>query len=146
MNTLSISDIFANLNFYKQHYLSIISDPLQYSTKVRDAWIEIWPLEAQPLYLGDLLQLWFSQKWRIDSPRNTFRQLWGAQDSQVQNQALAHQQAVYLYQLKGNLLSGRNQARLWSVLEQKQLSFSVDSVFQYFCIFRALSRPSGLLS
>ena len=56
MNTLSISDIFSQFSYYQEHYLSILSTPEQYSTALEGAFIHVWPLSPQDLYLGDLLQ------------------------------------------------------------------------------------------
>jgi hypothetical protein len=68
MNTLTISDIFANLADYQDQYLSIISNPEQYYTPVESAYIDVWPVGYTGLYLGDLLQLWFSERWLVNSP------------------------------------------------------------------------------
>ncbi len=68
MNTLTISDIFANLADYQDQYLSIISNPEQYYTPVESAYIDVWPVGCTDLYLGDLLQLWFSERWLVNSP------------------------------------------------------------------------------
>ena len=68
MNTLNISDIFSQFSYYQEHYLSILSTPEQYYTAVEGAYIHVWPLAPQDLYLGDLLQLWFSEKWLINTP------------------------------------------------------------------------------
>jgi len=48
---------------------------------------------------------------------------------------------LYLYQLNGSALTGRNNSKVWSVSEQKKLSVSLDSVFKYLCIYKGTSRP-----
>ena len=68
MQTLTIAEIFSDFSFYQDHYLSIIAQPEQYFTPVQGVFIQVWPVGTQPLYLGDLLQLWFSEKWLIQSP------------------------------------------------------------------------------
>ena len=50
MNTLTISDIFANLATYQDQYLSIISNPEQYYTPVESAYIDVWPVGCVDLY------------------------------------------------------------------------------------------------
>ena len=70
MHTLTIAEIFSNFSFYQNHYISIIQDPERYQTAVEDACIQVWPVGTQPLYLGDLLQLWCSDKWLINAPSN----------------------------------------------------------------------------
>ena len=66
MNTLTISDIFANLADYQDQYLFIISNPEQYYTPVELAYIDVWPVGYTDLYVGDLLQLWFSERWLVN--------------------------------------------------------------------------------
>ena len=39
MNTLTIPEVFSNIDFYKENYLSIISDSAQYYTEVENAHI-----------------------------------------------------------------------------------------------------------
>ena len=58
MNALTISDIFSNLEYYKEQYLAILAHPEQYFTPVAHAYVQVWPLAKEQLYLGDLLQLW----------------------------------------------------------------------------------------
>ena len=69
MNTLTIPQIFSQLSFYQDHYLEIIQDSAQYFTLVAGAEIRLWPLATKQLYLGDLLQLWFAEKWLVEKER-----------------------------------------------------------------------------
>ena len=69
MNTLSIPQIFSQLAYYQENYLQIIADPAQYYIPVKDAHITLWPLAQKSLYLGDLLQLWFAEKWLVETER-----------------------------------------------------------------------------
>ena len=55
--------------FYQDHYLDIIQDSAQYFTPVAGAEIRLWPLATKQLYLGDLLQLWFAEKWLVEQER-----------------------------------------------------------------------------
>lgn len=137
MNTLTVAQIFSNFQFYQENYLSIISNPTEYHTPVDSAYISVWPLGDTQLHLGDLLQLWFSEKWLINSPiqlllQNTVR---------GQKKPFQRDQDLYLYQLAGSALSGTNTSKVWSRSEQKTLAVSLNSVFQYVCEFKGTTRP-----
>ena len=138
MHTLTIAEIFSNLSFYQDNYLSIIQDSVQYRTVVEDAYIQVWPVGTEQLYLGDLLQLRFSDKWLINSPCQLLLESY----SNGRKKPLQRDHDLYLYQLNGSALSGRNNSKVWSVSEQKKLSVSLDSVFKYLCIFKGTHRPS----
>ena len=133
MHTLTIAEIFSNLSFYQTNYLSILQDTQRYETAVEDAYIQVWPIGTQPLYLGDLLQLWFSDKWLINSPCQLLLDSY----SKGRKQFLQRDHDLYLYQLNGSALSGRNNSKVWSLSEQKKLSVSLDSVFKYLCIYKS---------
>ena len=137
MNTLNISDIFSQFSYYQEHYLSILSTPEQYYTAVEGAYIHVWPLAPQDLYLGDLLQLWFSEKWLIQS---TCQLLSDHLDNGTKK-PLQRDHDLYLYQLAGSALSGSNRSRVWSVSEQKQLRVELDSAFRYLCEYKATTQP-----
>ena len=137
MNTLSISDIFSNFEFYQNNYLSIISNPEQYYQPVESAYINVWPFGHVDLYLGDLLQLWFSEKWLIDSP---ILRLFEHPDD-GRKIPFQRDQDLYLYQLSGSALSGSNRSRVWSKSEQKSYRVSLESVFRYFCEYKGTTRP-----
>ena len=89
------------------------------------------------LCLGDLLQLWFSEKWLI----NTNCRLLSNTNEQVSGKALQREQDLYLFQLSGSTLSGSNHAQVWSVSEQKIIYVALDSVFKYYCYFESIERP-----
>ncbi|OTG66531.1 hypothetical protein [Acinetobacter silvestris] len=137
MNTLTIPEIFTNIDFYKENYLSILSNTEQYQTYVEDAFIDIWPVGKIALSLGDLLQLWFSEKWLINSPCHLLLE----NDYRGRKQSIQRDHDLYLYQLNGSALSGINNSKVWSVSESTQLSLLLDSVFKYFCIYRGTERP-----
>ena len=132
MTTLTISDIFSHLNDYKKNYLEIISHPDQYFTPVEAAYIHVWPLGHIPLYLGDLLQLWFSEKWLIDEPCLRLS------DHPDDGRKLPLQRSadLYLYQLSGSALSGSNRSQVWSISEQRQVRVSLSSALKYYCIYK----------
>ncbi|WP_236765705.1 hypothetical protein [Acinetobacter junii] len=70
MTTLRIESIFSNFSFYKQNYLNIINDPSQYYQVVESANIHFASFSDERLYLGDLLQLWLSDKWTEHQLKN----------------------------------------------------------------------------
>ena len=74
MHTLTIAEIFSNLSFYQDHYLEIIEDPQQYYTLVENCFQNTFPFKQQALFLGDLLQLWFGDKWKIQNAKNLLTQ------------------------------------------------------------------------
>ena len=137
MNTLTISDIFANLSDYQDQYLSILSNPEQYYTPVESAYIDVWPVGCSYLYLGDLLQLWFSERWLITSSC----QLLTVPTDKTAKKSFQREQDLYLYQLSGNALSGSNRAKVWSISEGKSLEVNLDSTFKYYCIYKGAKRP-----
>ena len=135
MNTLSIPQIFAHLPFYQQHYLEILQDSTQYYTPVEQAYIHLWPFKPQPLYLGDLLQLWFSEKWHTEQPQE-----FGFEIFLRLPEDLATEKK-FIYAIQGNLLTGENQTSLWqSDSAQTQIS-SVANISKYYFEFKALTRP-----
>lgn len=135
MNTLTILNIFSNFSFYKENYLSLIHDPTHYFTPVEDAYIEAWPAAKKSLVLGDLLQLWFSEKWLLnDSIQKLF-------DVQSKKRISVLSQDVYVYQITGNLLTGSNQSKAWSLKKQQGSDVSLDRVVKFYAECWALNRP-----
>ena len=136
MNTLTISQIFSNFSFYQENYLSILADQTRYQIPVEDAYVNVWPLGHRQLCLGDLPQLWLSQKWRIDVPCH----LRYEHKDDGRKTPLHREQDLYLYQLAGSALSGSNRAKVWSVSEQKVLTVELDSALKYYCFQKASNR------
>ncbi|QOW45408.1 MULTISPECIES: hypothetical protein [Acinetobacter] len=137
MNTLSISDIFSNLSFYQENYLSILQNSEHYYTEVEHAYFEVWPFGEKKLFLGDLLQLWFSEKWLINAKCRLLT------DASTQNtqQSIQREHDLYLFQLVGSTFSGANHAKVWSISEQKVVHIALDRVFKYYCFFESIERP-----
>ena len=133
MSALSISEIFANIHFYQEHYLSILSKPDQYYIEVPEAYIQVWPFGKQNLYLGDLLQLWFAEKWLIHSTQTTFVH------NLIADQSQERVADLYLYQLHGNALTGKNQSIAWSVETHTPQVIQVQGVLQHFCEYKTLA-------
>lgn len=136
MNTLTISQIFSNFSFYQENYLSIIADHNQYQTSVEGSYVNVWPLGLRELVLGDLLQLWFSEKWLVNSPCH----LRFEHKDDGRRILLQRAQDLYLFQLAGSALSGSNRSKVWSVSEQKVLTVELDSALKYYCFQKGSNR------
>lgn len=134
MNTLSIPQIFSQLAYYQDNYLDIIQDPTQYFTPVAEAEIRLWPLATKQLYLGDLLQLWFAEKWLVEKERQfSFEVFLNAPETQ--------QKDLYIYAISGNLLTGSNQSKVWQTSVEQIQTLSVANVSRHYFEFQGLSRP-----
>ena len=136
MNTLTIPQIIANFAFYKENYLSIIKNADQYYVPVEGAEVQVWPLASHQLFLGDLLQLWFAGKWTVDNKRNLLINTILTDKTLDQKE-----QDLFIYEIKGSLVSGEDTSTSWSRSENKAVDISVGSIFQFYCIFKGLSRP-----
>lgn len=137
MNTLSISDIFSNFSFYQENYLSILQNPEHYYTEIEQAYFEVWPFGEKKLFLGDLLQLWFSEKWLI----NAKCQLLTDSNTKNTKTTIQREHDLYLFQWVGSTFSGANHAKVWSISEQKVIHIALDRVFKYYCFFESIERP-----
>jgi hypothetical protein len=135
MTILSIQSIFSNLSFYQDHYLEIIEDPQQYYTSVENCFLNTFPFKQQALFLGDLLQLWFGDKWKIQNAKNLLTQ---------KNVLTVNEHfPLYLFQLGGELILGANTALAWSVAENKIVAVQVKSIWQYAVFSHLCSRPKN---
>ncbi len=136
MNTLSIPQIFSQLTYYQESYLQIIADPAQYYIPVTDAHIKLWPLAQQSLYLGDLLQLWFAEKWLVETERQfSFEVFLNADYLKEQSKEL------YIYAISGNLLTGTNQSKAWQASTAQIQDVELANVSKHYFEFQGLSRP-----
>lgn len=140
MNTLSISQIFSNLSFYKENYLAILSDPKQYQISVDEAFIEVWPFKKESLCLGDLLQLWFAQKWLAKAPIDYQFELF--LNVNVEDDKRNAEKDLYLYAITGNILTGRNETCAWSIKNNQTETLQIDNVLQNYCTFKACQYPT----
>lgn len=134
MNTLTIPQIFSQLSFYQDHYLDIIQDPAQYFTPVAGAEICLWPLATKQLYLGDLLQLWFAEKWLVEKERQFSFEIF-------LNTPETQQKDHYIYALTGNLLTGSNRSKVWQASAKETRELSVANVSKHYFEYRALTQP-----
>lgn len=136
MNTLSIPQILSQLTYYQENYLQIIADPAQYYIPVTDAHIKLWPLAQQSLYLGDLLQLWFAEKWLVETERQfSFEVFLNADYLKEQSKEL------YIYAISGNLLTGTNQSKAWQASTAQIQDVELANVSKHYFEFQGLSRP-----
>ena len=134
MNTLTIPQIFAQLSFYQENYLDIIQDSTRYFTPVHGAEIRLWPLATKQLYLGDLLQLWFAEKWLVEKERQFSFEIF-------LNMPEAQKKDLYIYELAGNLLTGSNQSKVWQASAKETQVLSVANVSKHYFEYRALTQP-----
>ena len=134
MNTLTIPQIFSQLSFYQDHYLEIIQDSAQYYTPVADAKIDLWPFAAKQLYLGDLLQLWFAEKWLVEKERQFSFEVF-------LNMPEIRPKELIIYAISGNLLTGTNQSKVWQVSSAQTQKLSVANVSKHYFEYCALTRP-----
>lgn len=135
MTTLTISEIFNNFSFYEQYYPAILNNSEQYHAIVEDSLLDVWPLSTKPLYLGELLQLWLSQKWRVNQACQV------KQQDCLKNllQPLVNRDDLYVYQIQGNLVLGRAVIKAWSILEQREIELITESSLQYYCTYKSVS-------
>jgi len=138
MNTLSIPEIFSQFSYYQENYLSLIQQPELYYTAVEGAFVSIQPFATVQLYLGDLLQLWFSEKWLVESERES----WIATYFSEQTEA---QERVYIYALEGKLWSKSLQAQAWSKSQHASCTIQLERTLKYYCYYKALTAPQSKL-
>lgn len=120
MNTLSITDILKNFAFYEARYAQIIHSA-EYFTEVSLSSSN----QVQPVYLGDLLILWLSGKWRISQ---TILSSW--------NQFLGDIHAVqkdelYLLSIEQPNLWSSTTVKAWSVSRQTIVDIQLEHAVLY---------------
>jgi len=119
MKTLTIASIFSNFDFYQRNYLNILSQTDSYFTVVENAWINAYPFKKQSLYLGDLLQLWFSSKWDVHTSFKILKS----------SKLLTSSQPLYIFQLEGELILGKNKVLAWSVQYQEIIEIQLKNIW-----------------
>ena len=136
MNTLTISQIFSHLDDYQQSYLAILADAAQYYTPVEGAYIDVWPFARRDLYLGDLLQLWFAEKWR-QSPQPAFG------FELFYNTAFAEQdlEPRFIYAITGNSLTFAQDAQAWRQSSSNHEDLTLVNLSKYLLEYQNLTRP-----
>jgi hypothetical protein len=140
MTILSIQSIFSNLSYYQENYLDIIQNPTQYYQSVENANIHFAAFSDERLYLGDLLQLWFGDKWTehqlqiLEKSRNLLS------NKNIENR----ENALFLFAFEKQGLFKQAHAYAWNVLEQKIQKISLNESFPFYCHYLSLSRPQRL--
>ncbi|MDD9318007.1 hypothetical protein [Acinetobacter lactucae] len=133
MNTLTITSIFSYFDFYQYNYLNILNQSESYYTSVEGAWINAYPFKKQELYLGDLLQLWFSTKW------NAHNSLKVLKSSKLLNSS----KDLYIFQLEGELLLGKNKVLAWSAEHQEIIELQLKNIWAPYVIAQTCERPNN---
>jgi len=136
MNALTIQKIFSNIDYYQDQYLSILNNADLYFSIVDDAQLQLRFVKDKQLYLGDLLQLWFSEKW-IFNPENkiSLSQFFTKQIAQSNDH-------LYVFAIRGNAVTGQNICKAWNIHEQKVVDICLDAILPYYCYFESITRPS----
>ena len=137
MNTLTIRQIFSNLHYYQDQYLTIVNDADLYFTLVEDANIQVWPLGNHQVYLGDLLQLWFGDKWILNEKAKPLINSILREKSDISSE-FNH----YIFSIEGSTLTGKNQVKAWSIEKKEIITLNVDNLFQFYCVFKVCKRPA----
>ncbi|QXA08098.1 hypothetical protein I6L27_00715 [Acinetobacter pittii] len=133
MNTLTIASIFSNFDFYQHNYLNILNQSESYYTPVEGAWINAYPFKKQELYLGDLLQLWFSSKWNVHNSLKVLKS----------SHQLNSSKSLYIFQVEGELLFGKNKVLAWSVEHQEIIELQLKNIWAPYVIAQTCERPNN---
>lgn len=133
MNTLTITSIFSNFDFYQHNYLNILNQSESYYTPVEGAWINAYPFKKQDLYLGDLLQLWFSSKWNVHNSLKVLKS----------SHPLNSSKSLYIFQVEGELLFGKNKVLAWSVEHQEIIELQLKNIWAPYVIAQTCERPNN---
>ncbi len=90
-------------------------------------------LKKQDLYLGDLLQLWFSSKWNVDSSLKVLKS----------SKALDQSKPLYIFQLEGELLLGKNKVLAWSTEHQEVIELQLKNIWAPYVVAQTCDRPDN---
>ncbi|MCG9491655.1 hypothetical protein MCL36_03750 [Acinetobacter pittii] len=133
MKTLTIASIFSNFDFYQHNYLNILNQSESYYTPVEGVWINAYPFKKQDLYLGDLLQLWFSSKWNVHNSLKVLKS----------SHQLNSSKSLYIFQVEGELLFGKNKVLAWSVEHQEIIELQLKNIWAPYVIAQTCERPNN---
>ncbi|OIG12297.1 hypothetical protein A7N09_31660 [Acinetobacter baumannii] len=125
--------MFSNFDFYQHNYLNILNQSESYYTPVESAWINTYPFKKQNLYLGDLLQLWFSSKWNVHNALKILKS----------SKLLNSSESLYIFQLEGELLLGKNKVLAWSVEHQEIIELQLKNIWAPYVIAQTCKRPDN---
>ncbi|KAA8734961.1 hypothetical protein F4V57_04165 [Acinetobacter qingfengensis] len=137
MQTLTIPQIFSRWSFYQYHYQSLIQQPECYTILVENAFITVFPFRKVQLYLGDLLQLWFSRHWQVQPTCQLFENL-------LQVTKNLQHTPVFVYQIQANLLTGSHCAEVWDQSACHKQSTQIDHALRYWITYRLLQKPANV--
>ena len=127
-STMTVEEICAKFQYYKDNYQVLLTDPNQKDIIVTNAINSFWPLGSYTLTLGQLLKLWFTGAWVFNGeylllPEHSIKGR--------QIKAMSHRDLL-LFQICGNSLSGTNTCQAWSLSKQEVVSISIPGAAKYF--------------
>ncbi|MEC8057291.1 MAG: hypothetical protein VX136_09290 [Pseudomonadota bacterium] len=137
MPILHIQDIFSQFKFYQAQYLDIVRDPALYYQPVEDAHIPFSIVSEEKIYLGDLLQLWFGDKWtehQVKVLNDVNHGLWTQLSECWYN-------SLFLFAIERKGLFAKTSALAWSTEEQQIKEITLDQTLPYYCHYLSLERP-----
>ncbi len=83
-----------------------------------------------------MLASWVAGKWTVDNKRKLLI------NTILRDKTLDQtEQDLFVYEIKGSSISGEDSSTAWSRSENKAVDISVGSIFQFYCVFKGLSRP-----
>jgi len=80
--------------------------------------------------LGDLLQLWLSSKWNVHGSLKVLK------SSKILNPS----KALYIFQLEGELLLGKNKVLAWSTEHQEIIELQLKNIWAPYVIAQTCER------
>lgn len=83
--------------------------------------------------MGDLLQLWLSSKWNVHSSLKVLK------SSKVLNSS----KALYIFQLEGELLLGRNKVLAWSTENQEVIELQLKNIWAPYVVAQTCDCPDN---
>lgn len=139
MSALLIQDIFSQFDNYRSEYLTILQNPELYYQHVQDAKICFAKYSEEKVYLGDLLQLWFSQKW-------TDQQIHALDDltysSSKFKHAHSHQNTqFFIFALGREGLFSKNLAWVWDSNHHTYHQIELPQILPFYCHYLSVKRP-----
>jgi hypothetical protein len=136
MPILHIQDIFLNLNFIKLNIWILCVIPLCIISRLKMlTFISI--VSEEKIYLGDLLQLWFGDKWtehQVKVLNDVNHGLWTQLSECWYN-------SLFLFAIERKGLFAKTSALAWSTEEQQIKEITLDQTLPYYCHYLSLERP-----
>lgn len=88
------------------------------------------------MYLGDLLQLWFSSKWDVHTSLKVLK------CSKVLDQS----KPLYIFQLEGELFLGKNKVLAWSTQHHKVIELQLKNIWAPYVVAQTCDRRYSSLN